>query len=286
VQSQASLSLGGNSRTRTRSPDELGWRPARHIEGVAESRQSGFADPRTDVPESIRGISGSHPVVPVWVNGDGGVTFRIGTGVALRFVKWAPDSSGIDLGCEAVRLRWASRYAKVPKVLDSGSSQDGTWLVTTAVAGESAITDRWKAQPADAVRIAGAALRDLHEALPVAECPFDWSIETRLNEARRTGASDDRFSAPAPPIDQLVVCHGDACVPNTLIDEAGRFSGHVDLGSLGVADRWADLAVGAWSTEWNYGPGWEDLYLASYGVEPDALRISYYRDLWHLAHPV
>ena len=252
----------------------------------AESRESGFADPHTAVPETIRRISGSHPVVPVWVNGDGGVTFQIGTGVALRFAKWAPDSSGIDLGSEAVRLRWASRYAKVPKVLDFGSSKDGTWLVTAGLAGESAVTDHWKSQPAVAVRIAGAGLRELHEALPVAECPFDWSIETRLKVAPWTAASADRLPAPAPPIDQLVVCHGDACVPNTLIDEAGRFSGHVDLGSLGVADRWADLAVGTWSTEWNYGPGWEDLYLASYGVEPDPSRISYYRVLWDLAHPV
>ena len=37
----------------------------------------------------------------------------------------------------------------------------------------------------------------------------------------------------------------------------GRCSGQVDLGELGVADRWADLAVATWSTTWNYGPGWE-----------------------------
>ena len=47
----------------------------------------------------------------------------------------------------------------------------------------------------------------------------------------------------SPPIDQLVVCHGDACAPNTLIDSDGSCSGHVDLGTLGIADRWADLAI-------------------------------------------
>jgi aminoglycoside phosphotransferase len=62
----------------------------------------------------------------------------------------------------------------------------------------------------------------------------------------------------APPIDKLVVCHGDACAPNTLLGDDGCWSGHVDLGALGVADRWADLAIATWSTEWNYGPGWED----------------------------
>jgi kanamycin kinase len=79
-----------------------------------------------------------------------------------------------------------------------------------------------------------------------------------------------------------VVCHDDACAPNTLIADNGRWSGHVDLGDLGVADRWADLAVATWSTEWNYGPGWEQPLLDAYGVEPDAERTRYYRLLWEL----
>jgi aminoglycoside phosphotransferase len=85
-----------------------------------------------------------------------------------------------------------------------------------------------------------------------------------------------------PTADHLVVCHGDACAPNTLIADNGRWSGHVDLGDLGVADRWADLAVATWSTEWNYGPGWEELLLDAYGIEPDAERTRYYRLLWEL----
>lgn len=85
-----------------------------------------------------------------------------------------------------------------------------------------------------------------------------------------------------PPIDRLVVCHGDACAPNTLLTGDGLWSGHVDLGALGTGDRWADLAVATWSTEWNYGPGWEESLLAAYGVEPDVHRTQYYRLLWDL----
>ena len=54
----------------------------------------------------------------------------------------------------------------------------------------------------------------------------------------------------------------------------------MDLGALGVADRWADIAVAAWSTEWNYGAGYEALLYESYGVVPDQERIEYYRMLW------
>jgi kanamycin kinase len=141
----------------------------------------------------------------------------------------------------------------------------------------------------------------MHDALPVAGCPFSWMAEDRLADARRR-AGEGRLDlslwheehqplgieralgllADIPPPDRLVVCHGDACSPNTLITGDGRCSGHVDLGELGVADRWADLAVATWSTEWNYGPGWEDLLLSAYGVPPEPDRTRYYRLLWDL----
>ncbi len=86
--------------------------------------------------------------------------------------------------------------------------------------------------------------------------------------------------ADTPPVDRLVVCHGDACAPNTLIDDDGRCSGHVDLDALGVADRWADLAVATLSLSWNYDGQWEDALLAAYGIDRDATRMAYYRRLW------
>jgi kanamycin kinase len=143
----------------------------------------------------------------------------------------------------------------------------------------------------------------MHDALPVAGCPFDWSAGRRLDNARARAAAgradpqewhaDVRsrfrdvgsavdFLAETPPVDRLVVCHGDACAPNTLVGEDGQCSGHVDLGALGTADRWADLAVATWSTQWNYGPGWEEPLLEAYGVEADPERTAYYRVLWSL----
>jgi kanamycin kinase len=85
-----------------------------------------------------------------------------------------------------------------------------------------------------------------------------------------------------PPTDKMVVCHGDSCAPNTLLTDDGRCSGHVALGDLGVADRWADLAVATWSTERNYGPGWDEVLLGAYGIAPDPDRTRYYRLLWEL----
>jgi kanamycin kinase len=87
----------------------------------------------------------------------------------------------------------------------------------------------------------------------------------------------------APDREDLVVCHGDYCPPNVFLADDGVVTGYLDLGELGVADRWYDVAVGAWSVTWNFGPGWEVLFYDAYGVQPDAPRIAFYRLLYDLA---
>jgi kanamycin kinase len=76
---------------------------------------------------------------------------------------------------------------------------------------------------------------------------------------------------PAVDSGDLVVCHGDCCLPNVLVSGTGggmAVSGFVDVGELGVAERWWDLAVATWSLDWNLGPGWEELFLRAYGAGP------------------
>jgi kanamycin kinase len=216
-------------------------------------------------------------------------------------VKWSPASSGVDLADEAARLAWASAFTVVPHVLELASDAEGQWLITTALPGENAVTDRWRQDPATASAVIGRGLRELHDRLPVDSCSFSWSADERVERVEvedaegRLDPSDwsDAFPGVSKPdalaeihdrpaIDRLVVCHGDACAPNTLITPDGAFAGHVDLGRLGVADRWADLAIATWSTTWNYGPGWEGAVLDAYGIDPDPELTRYYRLLWRL----
>lgn len=259
------------------------------------------AGPPRDIdgtPACVLALAGGASIQPVWRNELGGVTFKIGD---TRFVKWTPRASPLDPWQERARLRWAHAYVRVPRVVDDGEDDEGRWLVTDALPGENAVSERWLAQPEVAVAAIGAGLRAFHDALPVASCPFSWSIEDRLADIHaRAGAGRidpsrwhedhrhlDLATAIAilerpPAIDALVVCHGDTCAPNTLVDDDGRCSGHVDLGALGLADRWADLAIATWSTTWNYGRGFEAPLLAAYGIAEDVLRTRYYRLLYDL----
>lgn len=262
---------------------------------------AGVPPPDVAIPPAVSRMAYGVPVRPVWRNELGGLTVEFGTGPHRRFVKWAPAASGLDLSAEVDRLRWAAPFTPVPRVLEYGADADGAWLVTAALPGESAVTARWKARPVTAATAIGRGLRALHDRLPVGACPFSWGAPERVAAVRRLHAAGrldpTRWSplhaalgprealaqlADMPDVDKLVVCHGDACVPNTLIDDAGAWSGHVDLGSLGLADRWADLAVATWSLEWNYGPGFDHVLLDAYGVAPDPERIAYYRLLWDL----
>ena len=260
---------------------------------------SGTPLPGTPVPDAVLAAAGDRAIHPIWVNELGGLTFRLGAGPEALFAKWAPAGSPFDLVSEAERMRWAAAFTPVPRVVDQGADAAGSWFVTAALPGEMAVTDRWKAEPATAVRAIGEGLRRFHDALPVAGCPFSWSAEDRVAEAR---ANTERRKARSfhadyahltdeealrriggiPPVDKLVVCHGDTCAPNTLVGDDGRFAGHVDLGALGAGDRWADLAIATWSTTWNYGPGWERPLLDAYGVDPDPERTDYYRLLWEV----
>ena len=203
--------------------------------------------PDTPVPPQVRALAGDTTIRPVWENELGGLTFELGTGAERRFVKWTPASSGIDLDGERVRLDWAAGYTAVPVPLDYGEDADSSWLVTAALPGQCAVAPRWLADPETAVEQIGVSLRALHERLPVPDCPFTASAEERLAEIRgRTDRLDpttwnedhqgltvdealSRLS-DIPPVDLLVVCHGDTCAPNTLLTDDGRWSGHVDLG--------------------------------------------------------
>lgn len=214
-----------------------------------------------EVPPLVRAVA-ERIDEAVWENELGGLTFVAGD----RYLKWNPRSTGVDLDEERARLIWARAVGHpVPVVLEFAHDDDAQLLVTRGLPGVNAVAGHWLERPEAAVRAIAAGLRALHDKVPVAACPF-----------RVPWVPAD---AP-PPADGAVVVHGDACAPNTLLDVDGRFAGHVDLGALGVGDRWADLAIASMSLDWNYGEGWHDVFCDAYGVARDEERIAYYRAAW------
>lgn len=219
------------------------------------------------------------PVTLVWQNLAGGLTGRIDGGLP-RFIKWNPAGSGESLKAEADRLRWLAGRHPVPVVTEYVVTDLAEMLVTLAVPGLSAVDPIWVGREDDAIRAIATGLRALH-AVPVVDCPFDRGVTRRIELAELATLPTPGMLREAPAVDRLVVCHGDPCAPNTLIGERGEFVGNADFGRLGVADRWADLAVATMSLGWNFEGFDEQPFWDSYGIKPDTDRIQFYRALWN-----
>ena len=133
--------------------------------------------------------------------------------------------------------------------------------------------------------------------LPITSCPFDHRREKRMAVAKarmqagsvdetdfdetRLGKSAETLFAELesrrPGREDLVVTHGDACLPNFIASEEG-FSGYIDCSRLGVADRYQDIALACRSIAYNFGEALVQPFLDRYGLPAtDPARLGYYQ---------
>ncbi len=229
-------------------------------------------------------------------------TWRLrGPGGTVRYAKVDRAGRYPGLEREAARMRWAGHWLPVPEVVALERSASSTVLLTEGLPGRDATDASWRRDLPGLVQALGRGLRAFHEAVGPDRCPFRFDVTWALDHVRRRVAADDvdpagfhpehahltpatalaELEATAPADEDLVVCHGDYCPPNVLLVD-GRVTGYLDLGELGVADRWCDVATGGWSTCWNFGVDLEPLFYESYGIAPDAERIRFYRLLYDL----
>ena len=92
----------------------------------------------------------------------------------------------------------------------------------------------------------------MHDRLPVDDCPFSWSVPSRLaalSDAARPGCR-------AALVDRLVVCHGDACAPNTLIADDGQLLRPCRPRRPRRRRPVGRPRGGGVSLGWNYGGAW------------------------------
>jgi len=253
------------------------------------------------------GLLAMHPGAtfePCWST-ERAATWRVTTpGGETRYLKVAAPGAAPGIAAEAARLRWAANFLPVPRVIESGFAPGGDWMLTAELAGTPAIAPALVAEPERLARAVGRGLRRFHDTLPVAGCPFDARTATLLAGVRAraaAGAIDPAAFHPEHAAfdvagalaelerlrptgeDHPVVCHGDACYPNVLIGAGGEACGYLDLGELGIGDRWWDLAAATWSTTWNLGPGFETALLEGYGTPPDPRRQAFFRLLYDMA---
>lgn len=230
---------------------------------------------------------------PGWARGAELVPQTIGKSVAdvwragEFFIKSEPMGPFAELPGEIERLRWlGSTGLPCPAVVDAADHDGRHWLLMTALPGVD-LASVPHLPAATAVTIVAHALRAMH-GLDPRTCPFDHRRVHRLataTEHHLAGMYDGEGTADAdyasllarqPAGEDLVVTHGDACFPNFMVD-GDRFTGFVDCGRLGLADRYQDIALACRSLEHNFGGYALPVFLEAYGVaEPDAEKLAWY----------
>lgn len=210
--------------------------------------------------------------------GDDDLYLKIGKGPQLE-----------DLVDEMTRLRWLGAYLPVPALVAFAIQAGTGWMVTSRMAGRTAY-QILEAAPEQAPALAeslGQFLRRLH-GIPAERCPFNADHRLRLAAAKdRLDAglvAEDEFDearqgmsakavwgemlAALPPAFDRVVTHGDFSLDNLFV-EGGAVTGCIDLGRVGIADPWQDLAI-LWHSLAEFGDEAPRRMLAAYGIALDA----------------
>jgi streptomycin 3"-kinase len=231
----------------------------------------------------------------------GAAVFRSPDG--RQYAKSVPPEHESELAGERDRVAWlATTGIPGPTVLDWHAGGDGAYLVTSTVDGIPA-----DQVPAAMLRGAWPAIteqvRALH-ALPIGDCPFSrdlaqmWAIAADVvaRGAVNTGFLPvEQQRTPPPELlarlatqldtrlaqepDDTVVCHGDLCLPNIVLNpDTLTVAGFIDLGRLGRADRHADIALllanarETWPTE---AEALDEAFAGDYGTVDDERRRFY-----------
>lgn len=221
------------------------------------------------------------------VGESGGVVYRLHgkPGAADLYLKHGRVAVAEDLADEAARLNWLAGRIPTPAVVQFERAGQDAWLLMEAMPGETAY-QVLEANPDAAPSVVDALalfLRRFH-AIPAGECPFNSDHHSRLLLARarmeagvvdvedfddeRQGWSAERvweaMQALASFQAEPVVTHGDFSLDNLLMRD-GAVVGCIDVGRVGIADRYQDLAI-LWNGLGEFGAPLQGRLFEQYGA--------------------
>lgn len=244
----------------------------------------------------------------ITIGKSGAQVFRLDDegGRAQLYAKGASKGARPDvvegLRHEATHLMWfLGQGIPVPEVVELRTDGDRTWLITRALPGRSA-AEIWPSDRRGRITETLADIACRMHALSTSDCPFDRRLSRAIPEAEQRAAAGlvdledldesragwsverllDALHATRPSSEDVVVCHGDFCLPNVLVDADGTtVTGLLDVGRLGLADRYVDLALMSRSLasprNEQYGSRDAERFLTRYGADPADPRITFYR---------
>lgn len=247
-----------------------------------------------DLPRSLADVVAGYAAIPNKIGQSGGVVHRFDApDRPSLFLKHGTGRVAADIADEYARLRWLQGRWQVPAIVSYAETDEGAWLLTTALPGRAAYgwLQDYPDRRRDAVRAIIAFLREMH-AEPIATCPFNAGLPLRMADAaanvaagridldeldpEREGWSAEQLWVHLQQLSAIVtdpvVTHGDFSLDNIFLDADGAVTGCLDVGRVGVADRYQDLAI-LWNSLREFDPALAEAMFADYGVAPDRWKI-------------
>ena len=251
------------------------------------------------LPESIAAVVGGLP----YAREDIGMS---GAGVLVYedFVLKIRPEGGHDTSDTQV-LRFLEGLLPVPKVIAQENLNGMDFLLMERLKGRMLTDSSILEKPSLLIGCMAEALERLW-AVPPEKVPFPRTLDVDLayvaqrvangsvnpSECEPETFGPGGFASPEAllnylqnnrPEEDLVLTHGDFCLPNLLTD-GKRLTGMIDVGDCGIADRYKDLAIG-WrslkhNTDGHYGLFYpavdpDDLFRAV-GIPKDEEKLRYY----------
>lgn len=235
-------------------------------------------------PEELRDLVGeTFHCQQINVGRSGDLCFR----VVLRdrsfaFLKIHTSSTKEYFSHEIAAISWLNTFVPTPRIVATGKSGFHNFLLISALTGKDIAHCDSDLSRDQIINICATSMRILHE-IPIDNCPLDQRLNAKIPRAKdrmakglvslsnldpiRSGWNADQLlrelDKMVPADEDLVVTHGDFCLPNLIADDT-RFSGFIDLGSAGIADRHQDIVLCLKSLERNIGQFAREQFLENY----------------------
>lgn len=203
-------------------------------------------------------------------------------------------------------MSWLQDKLPVPKILCYEIMDNKSFLLMSRLSGEMSCERKYMEAPEKQVQLLAEGMNKLWN-IDISDCPSDCSLNRKLIDAEYNvenglvdieNAEPDTFGSNGfrnsqallqwlyqnKPQEEPVLSHGDYCLPNVFF-HGNELAGFVDLGKMGVADKWCDIALCYRSLSNNYSgryhgrtySNFDDLLLfRELGIEPNWEKIRYY----------
>ena len=207
---------------------------------------------------------------------------------------------------ECGMMKWIQGRLPVPKVVSHVCEEGKSYLLMTKIEGKMSCDEEYMCDPQRLTDLLAKALKLMWQ-VDINGCPCKWGIDRKLEMARYWVEHDmvsmenvepdtygeNGFRSPKElyqwlaehkPQEDWVLTHGDFTLPN-LVFQGEELKGYIDLGRMGIGDKWQDIALCYRSLLHNYngkygGRKYEGFYpellFQKLELEPEWEKIRYY----------